>query len=176
MSEVYHIAADACVLRPFRPGDEDDVQRQADNPAVARNLRDSFPSPYTRADAEAWVGLASKHAPPTGLAITVDGVVVGGIGLELREDVDRVSAEVGYWLGEGFWGRGLATAALRAFAPWALETHGLQRLEALVFAANPASARVLEKAGWAREGLLRKRMIKHGVVMDAALYALVRED
>ena len=103
------------------------------------------------------------------------GEAVGGIGLVLRTDVERVDAEVGYWLGEAYWGQGLMSGAVQVFAPWALERFNLARLHAHVFAFNLSSARVLEKAGFALEGRLRQSAFKDGTLIDQLLYARVRE-
>jgi [ribosomal protein S5]-alanine N-acetyltransferase len=163
-----------CTLRPWRAGDEPSLVRYADNRNVSRNLKDRFPSPYTTADAEDWVTLASAQTPPTSLAIVVDGAAVGGIGIELGTDIFRRSAEIGYWLGEPFWGRGIATEALRAMTEYAFERFDICRLEAGVFEWNPASARVLEKNGYVLEGRARLGVLKNGRLGDRLLYALVR--
>jgi [ribosomal protein S5]-alanine N-acetyltransferase len=163
-----------CTLRAWRRGDEASLVRHADNRNVSRNLKDRFPSPYTAADAREWIAHASAQAPPTSLAIVVDGAAVGGVGIELGTDVFRRSAEIGYWLGEPFWGRGIATEALRAMTAYAFERFDICRLEAGVFDWNPASARVLEKNGYVLEGRARLGVIKDGRMGDRLLYALVR--
>src|SRR5438105_3326406 len=107
------------ILRPWRVGDEDSLVRHANNRRVWRNLS-RLPHPYTTADAHAWIARASAQSPVTDFAITVDGEAVGGIGVELGRDVFRRSAEIGYWLGEAYWGRGSARAdrvCLRALRP-----------------------------------------------------------
>jgi len=165
-----------CTLRPWRAGDEASLRRHADDREVWRNLRDRFPHPYTEADASAWVAYASGQAPPTNLAIEVAGEAVGGIGVLLHDDVERVSAEIGYWLGREHWGRGLMTGAVRAATRYAFSTFALTRVYALPFAGNAASCRVLEKAGYRREGLLRRSAIKDGIVLDQLLYAITDLD
>jgi len=167
------IETSACVLRPFVVSDAEALTQHADDPLVAKNLRDRFPHPYRRADADGWIAFATAAHPLTNLAIVVDDEVVGGIGVELDEDVQRFGAEVGYWLGRTLWGRGIATAALSAFTPWALSSFSLVRLEAGVFSFNPASARVLEKCGYALEGRHRKAVFKDGAFCDRLLYAYV---
>lgn len=159
-------------LRPWRPSDAGSLVRHADNVNVARQLRDRFPSPYRAADAEAFLAHAASRTPATAFAIAVDDVAVGGIGLELGADVHRYSAEVGYWLGEAYWGRGLTTAALRSITAYAFEELGLIRVFAMPFLENHVSARVLEKAGYRREGLLRRVAVKEGRVRDMLLYAV----
>ena len=163
-----------CTLRPYRRDDEPSLVRYADNRNVWRNMRDRFPYPYTAADAREWTTRVSAQAPAANLAIVVAGEVVGGIGVEPGTDVFRRSAEIGYWLGEPFWGRGIATEALRAMTEYAFATFDICRLEAGVFEWNPASARVLEKAGYTLEGRARLGVTKDGRTGDRLLYALVR--
>jgi RimJ/RimL family protein N-acetyltransferase len=165
-----HLPCGPCSLRSWRGDDLDALIRHADNPLVAAQLRDRFPHPYTRGDGEAWLAVAASMRPETSFVIEVEGELVGGMGLVLGHDIERVSAEVGYWLGERAWGRGYATAALTAFAPWAATTFGLTRLFAVPFAHNLASRRVLEKAGFTLVGILRRSAIKDGQVLDQALY------
>lgn len=148
--------------------------RHADSRAVWLNLRDLFPHPYRPEDAEGWVGFASSQRPLVNLAIEVDGEAAGGIGLVLGTDVSRCSAEVGYWLGEALWGRGIVSAALETFCTWAFADFALLRLFALPFAGNAASCRVLEKAGFQREGVLRQAAVKDGRVLDQFMYARLR--
>jgi RimJ/RimL family protein N-acetyltransferase len=156
--------------------DEAPLARHANSHAVWRNLRDRFPHPYTLADAEDWVRFATSWQPQTSYAIEVDGEAVGSIGFELREDVERCSAELGYWLGESIWGRGIATAAVKEATAYAFPTYALTRVYALPFGQNLASRRVLEKAGHRLEGMLRRAANKEGEVHDLALYALTDLD
>lgn len=164
------------MLRPWREGDEPALVRHADSHAVWRGLRDRFPRPYTRADAEAWISLCRDMNPQTRLAIEVGGEAAGGITLEPGDDINRRTAEIGYWLGEALWGRGIATAAVRAMTGYGFETLGLTRVFAVPLANNPASARVLEKCGYALEGRMRRSAVKEGVVLDQLLYAITDED
>lgn len=163
-----------CTLRDWRRTDCDALCRHANNPAIARNLRDGFPHPYTAAHAELWLAMCEQRSPQTFFAITVAGEAVGGIGISLHDDVERVAAELGYWLSEAHWGKGIVTEAVSALTEWAFASFPLTRVYALPYAANPASARVLEKAGFTLEGRLRRSIIKHGVVQDQLMYARVR--
>ena len=156
-------------------GDEPALVRHADNRKIWLNVRDRFPHPYTPADAEAWVARAVAATPETQFAVEVEGEAVGGVGLFLQSDVERYSAEIGYWIGETFWGRGLATAVVRGFTDYAFDTFELCRIYANVFEWNPGSCRVLEKAGYVLEGRLRSAAVKDGFALDGFLYATVRE-
>jgi RimJ/RimL family protein N-acetyltransferase len=164
-----------CVLRPWQNDDAESLVRHANDPAVAAHLRDRFPHPYTPADAERWLQIATAQSPLTNFAIEVDGEAVGGIGLILGSDIERCSAEIGYWVGRRVWGRGLATAAVRGLTAYGFAEFGLTRIFATVFAGHAASARVLEKAGFRREGVLRRAAIKAGVVHDLVMYAVTDE-
>src|SRR5436190_10366679 len=104
----------SCVVRPWAESDAPALQRHANNRNVSSHLRDRFPFPYELEQARAFLGFVAKQPSPTVWAIEVEGEAVGGIGIELHTDVERVSAEIGYWLGEPFWGRGIATDALTA--------------------------------------------------------------
>lgn len=161
-------------LRPFRAGDEVDIRRHADNPNVSRNLLDRFPYPYTLEDARAWIETASAR-PEIYLAIVRRDRVVGGIEGRPGEDVFRECAEVGYWLGEEWWGRGVATAAVERIVGILFE-RGFRKCWAGVFSSNPASARVLEKRGFRMEGTQQAHVVKNGAIHDLALYGLLREN
>jgi RimJ/RimL family protein N-acetyltransferase len=164
-----------CEIRPFRVNDAPSLALHANNRNVWRNLRDLMPHPYSLENAEWFINHSLTSAPMTNFAIAIDGVAVGGIGVRLKEDIDRIGAELGYWLGEPFWGRGILTEAVPAFTRWALAEFKLMRIEAIVFEWNPASARVLEKAGFVREGTLRRSAIKDGQVIDRWMYAYLAD-
>jgi RimJ/RimL family protein N-acetyltransferase len=162
-----------CIVRPWRSTDLESLVRYANNRNVWINLRDRFPHPYTHRDGHVFLRQALNQSPDTAFAIAVGGEAVGGIGYQPQTDVERVSAEIGYWLGEPFWGRGIATEALVAVTRQAIEAHGLTRLFAVPFAWNAASCRVLEKAGYVLEARLRRSAIKDGHVTDQLQYAFV---
>lgn len=162
-----------CQLRPWRDEDAQSLVQHANNPAVAANLRDRFPSPYTASDAKIWLATVRCENPPANFAIILQGEAVGGIGVFPGSDVDRVSGEVGYWLGEAVWGRGIASSALGAFVPYCYRVFHLTRLFATPFAHNIASRRVLEKSGFTLDAILRRAAMKHGKVIDYALYSVV---
>lgn len=163
-------------IRLWAPTDADSLVRHANDHDVWRHLRDRFPHPYTLQDAEAWLSLQPAVSPPLNFAISLDGEAVGGIGLIPGTDVERISAEVGYWLGRAARGRGLATRALRSITVYAFDSLGLRRVFATPFDFNASSIRVLERAGYTREGLLRDAAIKEGRVTNYLLYAITRTD
>jgi RimJ/RimL family protein N-acetyltransferase len=163
-----------CCVRPFGVEDAAAIAKYANNRAVWITLRDRFPHPYTLDDAVAFLGMATTQQPPTDFAIATDQEAIGGIGLQRQSDVHRLSAEIGYWLGEPHWGRGIATRAVRALTEWAFATTTLERLFACVFATNPASARVLTNAGYRFEGRMRRAVVKDGRILDQLIYAALR--
>jgi RimJ/RimL family protein N-acetyltransferase len=162
-----------CTLRKWQAGDAPALVRHANNVNVAKHLRDRFPHPYTNTAAHQFLRFATTTEPLTNFAIEVDGEAAGGLGYVPGNDVERYSAEVGYWLGETCWGRGIVTEALILFSDHAFAQLGLLRLFAVPFADNLASIRVLEKAGYAREGILHSSCVKHGLPRDQAIYAKV---
>ena len=165
-----------CMVRPWRLSDTESLVRHANNLEVARHLRDKFPHPYTRGDATAFLRHAVPAAPserPTNLAIEVDGEAAGGIGFVRGADVERFSAEIGYWLGEHYWRRGIVTEALGLVSEHAFREFNILRLFALPFADNAGSTRVLEKAGYQREGVLRFSSVKYGKPRDQYIYAKI---
>lgn len=165
-----------CVVRSWRPEDAPSLASHANDREIWRNLRDAFPHPYTLADANRYIASAIAARPETRLAIEADGEAVGSIGWVLHDDVERTSAEIGYFLGRTYWGRGIMSEALRAVTLHAIRAHSLTRVYALPFAWNGASCRVLEKAGFALEGRLRRSAVKDGRVIDQLQYAFVVSD
>ncbi len=165
-------------LREFRLEDRVSLRQLADNPRVSAYLRDAFPSPYTDADAHGWLTYCAEVVgPPVNLAIAGEtGNLIGGIGLTPQEDVERFSVEIGYWLGEPWWGRGIAASALRAMTRYALWELDYRRCFAGVYSGNEASRRVLSKAGYTEEGVLRKHVFKRGRFLDQIMYGFVRSD
>ena len=166
-----------CRLRPFRMDDAAAVARHANNRKIAERLRDRFPHPYTLDDAKRFLLAVTKrdeNAQEFVLAIDIEGEAIGAIGVILGSDIERVSGELGYWLSEEFWGRGIVTAAIGEFAPWAMERFHLTRLHANTFHDNPASACVLEKAGFIKESVKRRAAIKYGEIKDLNVYVMLR--
>ncbi len=162
-------------IRSYRWGDEEAIVRSGNNYSVWRNLTDAFPHPYTLEAARDWLYLATAQSPETHFAIAIDDQVVGGIGLKLGDDIHRRSAEIGYWLGESYWGRGIMPEAVRALTEWAFANFDLARIAAGILDYNPASMRVLEKAGYQFEARLRRHATKEGRTVDEVIYAIIRE-
>jgi ribosomal-protein-alanine N-acetyltransferase len=163
-----------CTIRSLRSSDAEAVTKHVSAWSVARNLA-AVPHPYRLSMAEEWLAVESARTPPMHFAIALDDEAAGVIGLERESGICSHCADIGYWLGESFWGRGIVSEALVALTEWAFTEAGLVRLQAGVFARNPASARVLEKAGYQLEGHLRARYFRDGEYIDSLLYAKVRQ-
>ena len=164
-----------CLVRPWSPADADAIVAHANNVNVAKQLRDRFPHPYTRRHALEFLQHATGGASPTNFAIVVERQAVGGLAFVAGTDIERHSAEIGYWLGEPFWGRGITTEALVLLTDYVLTDLNMLRLFALPFTDNHASRRVLEKAGYVCEGILRASSVKGGEPRDQAVYARINE-
>lgn len=160
----------SCTIRRFRRGDEEALSKSANDRDIWRNVRDRFPHPYNLGDAAWWIANSGE----THFAIEVDGEASGGIGFDRDEDVFRLSAEIGYWVGRKHWGKGIATAALSALSDHVFATTDLVRLYAGVFEWNSASCRVLEKSGYVLECRKKSAVFKDGQLIDELLYAKVK--
>lgn len=160
-------------VRSLRPGDAESLALHANNRDVWINLRDAFPHPYSPADAKTFIERC-LDPPETTFAIAVDDEAVGAIGFLVGKDVERLSAELGYWLGESFWNRGIMTEAVAAVTQYAIREYDLTRVFATPYGWNDASMRVLEKAGYVLEGVMRRGAIKDGQVVDKHLYSFTR--
>ena len=167
----------AFTLRPWRVEDAEEIAAYADNPKIAKNLRNVFPSPYTLEDAERYIARCIDAGENSQLtrAIEVDGKAVGSIGIFLGEDVYEKSAEIGYWLAEPYWGMGIMTRAVRELCELAFAQYDIVRIHAEVFGENTPSCRVLERAGFTFEGVKRSAIYKNCCIQDSHVFALVRE-
>jgi ribosomal-protein-alanine N-acetyltransferase len=161
-------------IRTWQPSDWDALVKYANNRKIWLNLRDMFPHPYTIESAQAFLEMVAKQNPTTFFALANEQEAIGAIGLMLNQDVHRLTAELGYWMAEPFWGKGIVTEAVIKFCDFAFEHFQLILIYAEPYADNAASCRVLEKAGFALEGRLRCSAIKDGVVRDQIMYARVR--
>ena len=135
-------------LRRWQTGDGPALVKYANNYQIFRNLTDDFPNPYTWNDAESWIKLCHTEVNPTNFAIDFNQEAVGGVGIMLGRGVHRRTAEIGYWLGEPFWGQGIMTAVVQEMSSYAFRSFDIHRLAATVFEYNHASMKVLEKAGF----------------------------
>jgi RimJ/RimL family protein N-acetyltransferase len=163
-------------LREWQLADAASLAENANNIKIWNNLRDALPYPYTEKDAEDFIKMAmAQPKPATLLAIAVDGKAVGSIGLALHSDVERITAELGYFIGEKYWNRGIMTQVVKEMVTYAfLNIPELQKIYATPFGFNIASQKVLEKAGFAREAILKKAAIKNGEIIDEHYYSFFR--
>lgn len=162
------------LIRQWKNEDLQELVSQANNINVWNNLRNYFPHPYTEEHGKAWLEKVVDALPAINMAIEADGKLAGGIGLILNGDVYIKSAEIGYWLGEQYWGRGIATEALRQMTEYAFYYFDLVRLYAEVFETNKASMRVLEKNGYYLEGVRRKAVFKNNALMDDYIWVKLK--
>ena len=167
------IAGQGFKLRGWKTEDAESLQKHADNTHISDFLLDRFPSPYTLADANSWIELMKDQSPVLNFAIEIDGNVAGVIGLETRVDVYRKTCLLGYWISEDYWGKGIMFDAIKLICKYAFADLDMVRIQAGVLGNNPKSMRVLEKAGFTKEGILKSAVIKKGVILDEHLYALV---
>ena len=161
-------------VRSWEPTDAPALAHHANDRAIWRNLKDRFPNPYSLANAEWFIEHCRTETPESAFAIVVDDEAIGSIGFEHRGDIWRRSVELGYWLAQPYWGRGITTNVVKAMTEWAFDAWSINRVWAGVFAWNPASARVLEKAGYVYEGRLHQSAVKDGELVDELIYAVVR--
>lgn len=166
------------ILRPWQLEDIASIVPHANDPAVAGNLRDVFPYPYTLSDAESYVQSCIDREGQGQLcrAVVVNGKAAGSIGVFQGSDVYRRSAELGYWLGRAYWRQGIMSAAVEAICREAFQALEIVRVYAEPFACNAGSRGVLEKAGFTLEGVLQKSVYKNGVLLDSCIYAKLREE
>lgn len=166
------------ILREWRMDDAGAVAQAANDPTIAANMRDAFPSPYTRADAERFLAdcIAKEGRGQLTRAIVVDGRAVGSVGIFVKDDIYQKTAELGYWLAKNCRRQGVMPRAVREICRQAFAAFDLRRIYAEPFAHNAASRRVLEKAGFTCEGLLRDSIYKNGQVGSSCMYALLREE
>jgi [ribosomal protein S5]-alanine N-acetyltransferase len=162
------------MLRPFTTGDAASLAAQANNALIAQYMTDAFPHPYTIENAEAFIKFATTDTPIHIFAIEVNGLAVGGIGVHPQTDVHSKSAELGYWLGEAYWGQGIITEAVLQMIDFAFNTYPISRLFARPFGNNKASQKVLEKTGFKLEATIEKNIFKNGEFQDELIYAIRR--
>jgi len=162
-------------LRPWNIEDIESLVENANNYEIARFMSDAFPSPYTLEDAKNFIAFATKDEPIHIFAIEIDGQAVGGIGIHPQADIMKKNAELGYWLGEKYWGKGIISKAIREIIPWAFNTYDITRIYARPFGSNMASQKVLEKAGFVLEARIKENIFKNGEYLDELIYAIRRQ-
>lgn len=160
-------------LRRWQSGDEKSLAENANNYKIWKNLKDVFPHPYTITDAYEWVKIAADSAE--NFAIEVDAKAVGGIGIMLKDDIYQKNAEIGYWLGEAYWGNKIISTAITEVVQYTFTYYKIHRIYAGVFEYNLPSMKALEKAGFEKEAVLKKSLVKEGNLYDEHIYAKYRE-
>lgn len=158
-------------LRPWSMDDAGDLIKAANNPRIACFMTDSFPHPYTQESAEKFLSWATNNCPSTLFAIVVDGKASGGIGIHPQTDILRTNAELGYWLSEEYWGKGIVTEAIRQIIPVAFERYPITRLFGRVFSNNLPSQKALQKAGFVLEAQFQQTILKNGVFLGELIFA-----
>lgn len=166
-----------CEIREWNIKDAAGLAEMLNNKKILNNLRDGLPYPYTESDAEEYITsmLAAEKTKTFAFAITVKDKVIGSIGVFRCDNIHSRTAEMGYYIGEHYWGRGLGTSAVIQVCNYIFENTDIIRIFAEPFAHNAASCRVLEKAGFKFEGLLRSNAVKNGKVIDMKMYSLIKE-
>jgi len=158
-------------IREWREDDAASIAKYANNKKIWNNLPDSFPNPYTIEDAKVFLSKVMLSEHKTHFAIESDHEAIGSISLMPRHDIYRFTAELGYWLAEPFWGKGIMTKATRVLSEYAFEELGLLRIFAKTYTTNTASIRMLEKSGFSLEGVLRASVFKDGRILDQCIYS-----
>jgi len=165
------------VLRPWAIGDASYLASIADNKKITDNVRDILPFPYSIKDALNWLNIIlPENNPPRFFAITIDKQLVGSIGIISKTDIYRKNFELGFFLSENFWGKGIATRAIKAATSYAFRDFDIVRIYAESFSDNIGSRRALEKAGFRLEAILKNSIIKNGIIKDSCIYSILRED
>jgi [ribosomal protein S5]-alanine N-acetyltransferase len=163
-------------IREFQLNDADAIVKNANNIEVSKYMRDSFPYPYAKENAVQWINFVKKNYSNLSFAISDESEVIGGIGAVPQTDVHRFSAEVGFWLGQLHWNKGIISKALPVFCNYLFTNFNFNRLFANVFEGNEASKKVLEKTGFVLEGAMRKSVFKGNKFVDHHIYGLLKED
>jgi [ribosomal protein S5]-alanine N-acetyltransferase len=162
-------------LRKWQSSDLESLVKHANNYNIARFLTNQFPFPYTIQDGERFLDNVLSYEPARILAIVVEGEAVGSIGVFPQQDIHCLNAEMGYWLSEEWWGRGIITASIRQMVDYGFNTFPVERIFARPFGSNTASHRVLEKAGFTLEARFEKTLLKHGELLDELVYGIRQE-
>lgn len=172
--EIMYFALDSCILRRWNISDAAVMRGHADNFNIACNLRDGFPHPYTMDDAIRWLTGAVDNHTDWLLAITINDEAIGSIGVIFNGDIFRLSADIGYWLSEEHWNKGIITECVTVLTKHVFDTTDIIRIQAGILEHNAASMRVLEKAGYHLEAVHKNAIIKNGVIEDEYLYVRLK--
>lgn len=164
----------APTLRPWKESDLTSLVKYANNPNIAKNMTDQFVHPYTEENGKMFISFATKDSPIHIFAIDLNGEAIGGIGVHPQGDVMRKNAELGYWLAEPFWGKGIISKLIPQMVEFAFKTYDITRLYARPYGANIASQKVLEKSGFKLEARIEKNIFKNGEFLDELIYAVRR--
>jgi [ribosomal protein S5]-alanine N-acetyltransferase len=162
-------------LRPWTINDLDSLVKHANNKEIAKYMMDQFPHPYTLEKGKAFIEFATKDSPVHMFAIDVDGQAIGGIGIHPQSDIQSKNAELGYWLAEQYWGKGIVTKAVQQMITFGFENYNIDRIFARPFGTNKASQKVLEKAGFILEAKFENTFFKNGEYLDELIYAVRRK-
>lgn len=167
-----------CKIRKWKLSDAEDLAIALSNRKVQDNLRDGLPYPYTEQDGKDYISdmLSANEDDTFAFAVTADNKVVGSIGVFRQENIHRQTAELGYYVAEEYWSRGIMTEAVKQICEYVFSKSDILRIYAEPFAYNIASCRVLEKAGFQYEGTLRSNAVKNGEVIDMKMYSLLRTE
>lgn len=167
-----------CRIRKWELSDATDLAAALSNKKIQDNLRDGLPYPYTEQDGTDYISamLSADENEIFAFAITVDEKLVGSIGIFRQGNIHRQTAELGYYIAEEYWGRGIMTEAVRQICAYVFEKSDIIRIYAEPFAYNAASCRILEKAGFQYEGTLRSNAVKNGEVIDMKMYSLLKTE
>ena len=164
------------LIRPWHPDDAMSLVKHANNPRIAANLRDGFPYPYSFPDAQKWLRMVGENMDDIILAIEVEGEAAGGIGLHGLKDVYRYNGEIGYWISEIHWGKGIMSDAVGAMVDHSFVQTQWLRLFACIYENNHSSMKVLENNGFRREAIHKKAVMKEGKLLDEHMYAILKEE
>ncbi len=159
-------------LRPWNDNDLDSLVKYANNPGIAKNMTNKFPHPYTVEAGKSFLKMATSGSPTNIFAIDINGEAVGGIGIHPQDDIHCKNAELGYWIGEPFWGKGIISKAIPQILNYGFKTFDINRIFARPFHTNIGSQKVLEKAGFKLEAKIEKSLFKHGEYLDELIYAV----
>ena len=167
-----------CRIRKWELSDAKDLAVALSNKKVQDNLRDGLPYPYTEQDGKEFISamLSADESETFAFAITVDNMVIGSIGIFRQGNIHRQTAELGYYIAEEYWGKGIMTEAVKQICEYVFANSDIIRIYAEPFAYNIASCRVLEKVGFQYEGTLRSNAVKNGKVIDMEMYSLLKEE